>query len=94
MHVPILQDILILLGFSVVVVFVLQRIKLPSILGFLLTGILIGPHAMGLINESEQIEYISEIGVILLLFVIGMELSLKQLTSSQKTVPFNRQDLT
>jgi monovalent cation:H+ antiporter-2, CPA2 family len=86
MHVPILQDILILLGFSVVVVFVLQRIKLPSILGFLLTGILIGPHAMGLINESEQIEYISEIGVILLLFVIGMELSLKQLISIKNTV--------
>lgn len=86
MHLPLLQDILILLGFSVVVVFVLQRLKLPSILGFLLTGILIGPHAMGLVHESEQIEFISEIGVILLLFVIGMELSIKQLISIKNTV--------
>ena len=79
MHLPMLQDFLILLGLSMVVVFVLQRLKLPSILGFLVTGILIGPHGFGLLNESEQIEAISEIGVILLLFVIGMELSIKQL---------------
>jgi len=65
---------------------VLQRLDLPSILGFLLTGILIGPYALGLVHESEQIEVISEIGVILLLFVIGMELSLKHLISIKKTV--------
>lgn len=64
----------------------LQRLDLPSILGFLLTGILIGPYALGLVHESEQIEVISEIGVILLLFVIGMELSLKHLISIKKTV--------
>jgi monovalent cation:H+ antiporter-2, CPA2 family len=86
MHLPLLQDLLILLGFSAVVVFVLQRLDLPSILGFLLTGILIGPYALGLVHESEQIEVISEIGVILLLFVIGMELSLKHLISIKKTV--------
>lgn len=86
MHLPLLQDFLILLGFSVVVVFLLQRLKLPSILGFLLTGILIGPHGLGLLNEPEQIEIISEIGVILLLFVIGMELSLKHLISIKNTV--------
>src|SRR5690606_17266163 len=86
MHLPLLQDLLILLGFSVVVVFVLQRLKLPSILGFLVTGILIGPHALGLVYESEQIEIISEIGIILLLFVIGMELSIKHLISIKNTV--------
>ncbi len=86
MHLPLLQDLLILLGFSVVVVFILQRLKLPSILGFLLTGILIGPYALGLVHESEQIEIISEIGVILLLFVIGMELSIKHLLSIRNTV--------
>ncbi len=86
MHLPLLEDFLILLGFSVVVVFVLQRLKLPSILGFLITGILIGPHGLGLVNETEEIEIISEIGVILLLFVIGMELSIKQLISIKNTV--------
>ena len=86
MHLPLLQDILILLGFSVVIVFVLQRLKLPSIIGFLLTGVIIGPYGLSLINAVEQVEVLSEIGVILLLFVIGMELSIKQLMSIKKTV--------
>lgn len=68
------------------IVFLLQRIKLPSILGFLITGIIIGPYGLSLVNVVEQVEVISEIGVILLLFVIGMELSLKQLLSIKKTV--------
>lgn len=86
MHILLLQDILILLGFSVFIVFVLQRLKLPSIIGFLLTGVIIGPYGLSLINEVEQVEILSEIGVILLLFVIGMELSIKQLVSIKKTV--------
>ncbi|WP_027126530.1 monovalent cation:proton antiporter family protein [Gelidibacter mesophilus] len=83
---PLLQDILILLVFSVVIVFVLQRLKLPSIIGFLLTGIVIGPYGLSLIEAVEQVETLSEVGVILLLFVIGMELSIKQLVSIKKTV--------
>jgi CPA2 family monovalent cation:H+ antiporter-2 len=86
MHIPLLQDILILLGFSVVIVFALQKLKLPSIIGFLLTGIIIGPYSFGLISAVDQVEILSEIGVILLLFVIGMELSIKQLISIKKTV--------
>ncbi len=83
---PLLQDILILLVFSVVIVFVLQRLKLPSIIGFLLTGVVIGPYGLSLIKAVEQVEILSEVGVILLLFVIGMELSIKQLVSIKKTV--------
>ncbi|MCX7551863.1 monovalent cation:proton antiporter family protein [Xanthomarina sp. F2636L] len=86
MHIPLLQDILILLGFSVVIVFLLQRAKLPSILGFLITGVIIGPYGLSLVKAVEQVEIISEIGVILLLFVIGMELSLKKLAAIKKTV--------
>lgn len=88
MHFPLLQDIVILLGFSVVVVFALQRFRLPSILGFLLTGIIIGPSGFSLIENHEQVELLSEIGVILLLFVIGMELSMSQLASIRRTVFF------
>lgn len=83
---PLLQDILILLGFSIVIVFVLQRLKLPSIIGFLLTGVIIGPYGLSLIKAVGQVETLSEVGVILLLFVIGMELSIKQLVSIKKTV--------
>jgi len=86
MHLPLLQDIIILLGFSAVIVFVLQRLRLPSIIGFLLTGVIIGPYGLSLIKAVEQVEILSEIGIILLLFVIGMELSIKQLMSIKKTV--------
>jgi CPA2 family monovalent cation:H+ antiporter-2 len=86
MHFPLLQDILILLGFSVIVVFILLRFRLPSILGFLITGIIIGPHGLSFVSAVDEVEIMSEIGVILLLFVIGMELSLKQLVSIRKTV--------
>jgi len=86
MHESLFQDLLVLLGFSVIVVFILQRFKLPSILGFLLTGVLIGPYGLSLVKGVHQVETISEIGVILLLFVIGMELSIKQLASIRKTV--------
>ncbi|NDV16666.1 potassium transporter KefB [Muricauda sp. TY007] len=86
MHLPLLHDILILLGFSVAIVFILQKFKLPSIIGFLITGVVIGPYGFSLVNAVEQVEILSEIGVILLLFVIGMELSIKQLMSIKKTV--------
>jgi len=86
MDLPLLKDILILLMFAVVIVFLLQRLKLPSVIGFLITGIIIGPYALSLIRNVEQVETLSEIGVILLLFVIGMELSIKQLASIRKTV--------
>ncbi len=86
MHLPLLNDILILLISSVAIVFILQRLKLPSIIGLLLTGVIIGPYGLSLIEAVEQVEILAEIGVILLLFVIGMELSLKQLSSIKKTV--------
>lgn len=86
MHFPIFQDIVVLLFFSVAIVYLLQRLKLPAILGFILTGIIIGPEALSLVKATEEVEVLSEIGVILLLFVIGMELSLKQLISIKRTV--------
>ncbi|MEZ4986427.1 MAG: cation:proton antiporter [Saprospiraceae bacterium] len=86
MHFPLLQDLVVILGFSVWVVFILQKIKLPSIIGFLITGMLIGPYGLSLIREIAEVELIAEIGVILLLFVIGMEMSVKQLISIKKTV--------
>jgi CPA2 family monovalent cation:H+ antiporter-2 len=86
MHLPLLPEILVLLGFSVVIVFMLQRLRLPSIIGLLITGVIIGPYGFGLVNAVEEVEVLSEIGVIFLLFVIGMELSIKQLASIKRTV--------
>src|SRR5699024_9026908 len=55
-------------------------------IGFLITGIIIGPYGLSLITNVEQVDMLSEMGVILLLFVIGMELSIEQLASIRKTV--------
>src|SRR5690554_4972316 len=86
MEIPLLPDIVIILGLSVFIVLIFQRLKLPSILGFLITGILIGPHGFGLVELSHEVELMAEIGIIFLLFVIGIEFSLSSLASIKKTV--------
>ncbi|WP_299760553.1 cation:proton antiporter [uncultured Pontibacter sp.] len=86
MEIPLLSDIVIILGLSVIVILLFQRFKLPTILGFLATGVIAGPHGLSLITASHDIEILAEIGVILLLFIIGMEFSLKQLAMIKRTV--------
>lgn len=86
MEIPILQDIVIILGLSIFIILLFQKIKVPSILGFLLAGIIAGPSAFNLISSSHEVELLSEIGIIFLLFVIGIELSVKELISMRKTV--------
>lgn len=86
MELPLLKDIVIILGFSVVIILLFQRLKLPEILGFLLTGVIAGPHGLNIINASHEVELLSEIGIIFLLFVIGIEFSLKGLVSIKNTV--------
>ncbi len=85
-EIPLLTDIVIILGASVLVIYVFQKLKLPTILGYLMTGILAGPYALGLITASQEVEVMAEIGVILLLFIIGMEFSLKSLAAIKKSV--------
>jgi len=80
MPVPgILSDILILLGLSVVVTVVFHRFGLPPIVGFLLTGVLCGPGGLGLVKDAHEVEVLAELGVVLLLFTVGIELSLDKL---------------
>jgi len=86
MEIPILQDIVIILGLSIFIILLFQKIKVPSILGFLLAGIIAGPSAFNLISSSHEVELLSEIGIIFLLFVIGIELSVKELISMKNTV--------
>ena len=86
MHIPILTEIVIMLGLSVLMILLFQRFRLPSILGLLATGMIAGPHGLGFIEASEEVEMLAEIGVIFLLFVIGVEFSFKHLVSIRKTV--------
>ena len=74
-----LKDIEILFGLALITVVLFRRLMFPSIIGFLVTGILAGPHALAFIRDTHQVEQMAEIGVVLLLFTIGIELSLKEL---------------
>ena len=69
-----LTQIVILLGAAVLVVPLLKRLGLASVLGFLVAGVLIGPWGLGLINAPTAILHVTEFGVVLLMFVIGLEL--------------------
>jgi CPA2 family monovalent cation:H+ antiporter-2 len=76
----------VILGLSLVVALLLQRARLPLVLGFLLTGIVAGPHGLGLIRAVHEVEILAEIGVVLLLFTIGIEFSLGSLVRIWRNV--------
>ncbi|MFA4874306.1 MAG: cation:proton antiporter [bacterium] len=75
----ILRDILIIFVVSVPVVLLAHRLHFPSIVGFLVTGVLIGPHALRFIPDVGEIQLLAEVGVALLLFSIGLEFSFDRL---------------
>lgn len=80
----ILREIVILFILSIIVVLVCLRFRLPSIVGFLLTGVLCGPSALGLIPSPEAVDTMADVGVAFLMFSIGMELSGKELVRLKK----------
>ncbi len=79
----VLRDVIVIFTVSVGVVFLFQKLHLPSIAGFLVAGTLVGPYGLNLISDREQVQALAEVGVILLLFTIGLEFSLAQLKSSK-----------
>lgn len=83
---PLLKDILVLIGVSLVTVYFLRLIKVPSIVGFIAAGVLIGPGTLGLIEDRRSIELMAEIGVTLLLFTIGLKFSIRELAQMRMLV--------
>ena len=81
-----LRELIIVLTATIAIVFVFQKLRLPNIVGFLLTGVIIGPHGFQLIQSVDQVETLAEIGVVLLLFTIGLEFSLETILSVQRRV--------
>ncbi|GGO67963.1 monovalent cation:proton antiporter-2 (CPA2) family protein [Bowmanella pacifica] len=71
---------------AVIAVPLFKRLKLGAILGYLVAGVIIGPSMMGLIHEPDHVLHVAELGVILLLFVIGLELEPKKLWSMRQAV--------
>ncbi|MEW6714844.1 MAG: cation:proton antiporter, partial [Nitrospirota bacterium] len=81
-----LKSLIIILGASAVALFILNKLRIPSVAGFLIAGVLIGPHGLELIKDIRLVEIFAEIGVVLLLFTIGLEFSLKKLLALRKTI--------
>ncbi len=86
METNLIKEVVVILALAVFVVLVFRRFKLPVILGFLLTGLIAGPTALHLASDMEGIHFLSETGVILLLFVIGLEFSPRELLAIKSTV--------
>ena len=87
MHdVPVFNDLVILLLVSVPIAFICDRLRLPVIIGFMVAGIVIGPFGFGLIRDARAVEILAEIGVVLLLFTIGLEFSLRRIVEMKRLV--------
>ena len=79
-----LQQAVVVLMASVAVLLLSLRLRIPTLAGLLLTGLVIGPSGLGLASDNEAIHILAEIGVVLLLFVIGLELSFGRLKEMQR----------
>jgi CPA2 family monovalent cation:H+ antiporter-2 len=81
-----LRDLVLVFAVAVAVVVLLRRLRLPSISGFIVAGALVGPNALALVPDVHEVELLAEIGVVLLLFEIGLELSLERVRRMWRAV--------
>ena len=81
-----LTSVLILLAAAVVVVVLCRRSRLPPLVGYLVVGVVMGPHALGLIADAEEVAHLAEFGVVFLMFSIGLEFSLPKLATMRSLV--------
>jgi CPA2 family monovalent cation:H+ antiporter-2 len=84
--VAILTDFVLIFSLSIGIVFLFHKLRIVPIVGYLVSGVIIGPSVIGLVKDQTIIELFAEIGVILLLFTIGIEFSLKELVRSRRTI--------
>ncbi|MBI4445509.1 MAG: cation:proton antiporter [Acidobacteria bacterium] len=82
---PFLQDLITVYAFGVVIVYFFRRLNQSAMAGFLITGVLIGPHGLGLVSSVHSVEVLAEAGIMLLLFSVGIEFSLRKF-SQMRTV--------
>lgn len=82
--IPYLSETFILLIAAILVVAVLHRLRASPVLGYLAAGIAVGPHGLALIRDSENITALSELGVVFLLFAVGLDLSFDRLRTMRR----------
>jgi CPA2 family monovalent cation:H+ antiporter-2 len=81
-----LESMVKILGASALSVFVLGRLRIPPIVGFLVAGVILGPAGLRWIDEPHLVEVLAEVGVILLMFALGLEFSLSRLVMLRRAV--------
>lgn len=84
--VHLIEDLAVLLLVSLPINLLFHKIKLPSVMGYLVAGVLIGPYGLKLISDVAAVKELAELGVILLLFVIGLEFSLGRMLKNLASV--------
>jgi monovalent cation:H+ antiporter-2, CPA2 family len=82
----VLQDLAVIFAVSVLVVLLFHRLRLPALPGFIVAGLVLGPNALRLVGDVHAVEALAEVGVILLLFTIGIEFSLARLREMARQV--------
>ena len=87
-EVGLLGELLLLVGLSIPIVALAHRVGAPPLIGLIAAGLIVGPHGLGLIDGAEEVEALSELGVALLLFAIGLELSLSHVRRWARAVFF------
>jgi CPA2 family monovalent cation:H+ antiporter-2 len=85
---PILNEFVVILGVALGVVLLFRRLQIPVIAGFLVAGVLVGPDGLGLVPDIEEVRAVAQVGIVLLLFTIGLETSLTGLARSWRLVLF------
>lgn len=83
---PFLYEMVALFAVSVIIAYLCYRIKIVPIVGFLIAGVIIGPSALGLVPDQEFVNILAEVGIILLLFTVGIEFSLEKLTRIRNAI--------
>jgi CPA2 family monovalent cation:H+ antiporter-2 len=81
-----LQSVLVLLAFAVAAVVVCRSVALPPMVGYLATGLALGPHALGFVSDRAEMHLLAEFGVVFLMFSIGLEFSLPRLVAMRRVV--------
>ena len=82
----VLTEIVLVMAVAVAAALLLRRLAVPPVVGFILAGVVIGPAGLGLVSDREQIVVVAEIGVMLLLFMVGLKISLRDLWRMRTTV--------
>lgn len=81
-----LHDALLMLGFALVAVLAFRRAGLGATLGYLVAGALLGPDVLGLVDNAEELATVAELGIVMLLFVVGLELSPTRLWTMKSAI--------